>query len=58
MEVKSTAYTFTQKLIFIQEFEKSGATKSSISKKKYFPLGTLSGMLNKKNQLLKETFSK
>ena len=47
MEGKRTAYTLTQKIIFIQEFEKSGATKSSISKKINVPPGTLRGILNK-----------
>ena len=54
MEGKRTAYTLTQKIIFIQEFEKSGATKSSISKKFNVPPGTLRGILNKKDQLLRE----
>ena len=41
MEGKGTAYTLTKKIILIQEFEKSGATKSSFSKKIIVPLEIL-----------------
>ena len=52
MEGKRTAYTLTQKIIFIQEFEKSGATQSSISDL-YYELNSFVDFLG----ILLDTFS-